>query len=674
MHGLKLLRVGGVVAGLSLIVTACGGPIIIPPTADSAAGQPDAGGAETCDYGHDDQCDDDDSCTVDSCLATGVCEHTAKTDVCKIDGACVDPGTLATSSQCQICDPARAKDDWSPVQCDDENPCTRDLCDPAQGCTAIPDNSLACDDGQDCSTDDHCEDGQCVASPCGCTDAATDCDDGLDCTDDTCDASTGACGHTVAAGTCLFDGVCFAQGETCDDANPCTEGDTCQDGACVGTDKDCGAPSTCHVMGCDAATGACAESEATAGAPCDDGDPCTEGDVCAAGAACAGTAKDCSALADACHTAKCEAGACVASPAGGGPCDDGSDCTLDDTCTADGACVGTWDDVNCGCDDDGPCAALDGPCTTGTCDTALHQCVAQPKDGTCDDGDPCTSGDACASGQCTGAAHPCVPALPCMTSTCDGAGGCTEGVMANFCAMDGACYQDGMANPANPCQVCDASQSTTAWTNAADATPCNADSNGCTDGDACQGGVCLAGAQVSCDDGKSCTTDTCTSAGPDAHTCSHPINAGSCLIGGGCYADGALSGDKCDSCVAAQSPTAWTPRASGTVCASPDCQDNSTCDGSGTCVAHNGSHDGEVCGGKTGGVCANADCWFCCDPSSIGPNHFSTLCLKGETVVTLDNCPAFCCGTAVHPCFADPSWSSSVCGPKETTCDITDCL
>jgi len=662
----------------SLGAAGCG-DVVVPPGGHDTTSSPDPGGqpdtvAESCEFGHDDQCDDGDSCTVDACLSTGVCEHKAKDDVCKIDGACVDAGTLASSSQCQVCDPARAKDDWSPVQCDDENPCTRDLCDPAQGCTAVPDNSLPCDDGQDCSADDHCEDGQCVASPCGCTDAATDCDDGLDCTVDTCDAATGVCGHEVAAGTCLFDGVCFAQGDPCDDANPCTQDDTCQDGVCLGTPKDCGPPDdACHVKSCDTTTGECVQTEVDANTPCDDGDPCTEGDVCGAGAVCAGTAKDCSEQEDACHTAQCVEGSCVATPKPGGPCDDGSACTLDDTCAADGSCVGTWDDVNCGCDDDGPCATLDGPCTTGKCDTALHQCIAEPKDGTCDDGDPCTSGDACAGGQCKGTAHPCVPPLSCMTSACDGAGGCTEGVMPGFCAIEGACYQDGMANPANPCQVCDAAKAPTAWTNAADGTACNADNNGCTDGDACQGGVCVAGAQVSCDDGKSCTTDQCTSAGPDAHTCSHPIQQGYCLIGGGCYADGALSSDKCDTCDASQNPTAWTPRPSGTVCASPDCQDDSICDGAGTCVAHIGAHNGEVCGTKTTGLCDSGVCNFCCDPNIVGINYWASKCSKFDTVVAPTNCTAYCCASKFQLCSTAAYWSTDKCSTFEITCSSEDC-
>jgi len=68
--------------------------------------------------------------------------------------------------------------------------------------------------------------------------------------------------------------------------------------------------------------------------------------------------------------------------------------------------------------------------------------------------------------------------------------------------------------PADPdkCQTgtgtCDVTTGQCQYTALGDGAPCNADSNGCTVGDSCQGGVCTSGPAANCDDGLSCTTDT----------------------------------------------------------------------------------------------------------------------------------------------------------------------
>jgi subtilisin-like proprotein convertase family protein len=92
------------------------------------------------------------------------------------------------------------------VDCNDNNPCTDDSCDPASGCVHTP-NASTCNDGNLCTTGDICTGGTCVGTP-------VNCDDGNVCTDDACIAATGLCGHTNNTGPC-------------DDGNPCTTGDTC---------------------------------------------------------------------------------------------------------------------------------------------------------------------------------------------------------------------------------------------------------------------------------------------------------------------------------------------------------------------------------------------------------------------------------------------------------------
>ena len=79
-------------------------------------------------------CDDDDLCTIDTC----------------VEGECVN----------------------TPVVCDDDNECTDDSCDPDTGdCVFTPVPGRACDDGNACTIDDQCNDeGECVGDPLDCND------------------------------------------------------------------------------------------------------------------------------------------------------------------------------------------------------------------------------------------------------------------------------------------------------------------------------------------------------------------------------------------------------------------------------------------------------------------------------------------------------------------------
>lgn len=71
-----------------------------------------------------------------------------------------------------------------PRDCDDDNGCTDDSCDPASGCVRAF-NSAPCDDGNLCTTADTCSGGSCVGGP------PLNCNDGLNCTVDSCDPVAG---------------------------------------------------------------------------------------------------------------------------------------------------------------------------------------------------------------------------------------------------------------------------------------------------------------------------------------------------------------------------------------------------------------------------------------------------------------------------------------------------
>ena len=92
--------------------------------------------------------------------------------------------------------------------CKDDNDCTDDVCDPADGCVHTF-NDNGCTDSNPCTTQDKCNFGQCEGALLGC-------DDGNKCTTDACDPVQG-CKNTASSGLC-------------DDGNLCTENDQCSGG------------------------------------------------------------------------------------------------------------------------------------------------------------------------------------------------------------------------------------------------------------------------------------------------------------------------------------------------------------------------------------------------------------------------------------------------------------
>ena len=114
----------------------------------------------------------------------------------------------------------------SNADCVDDNPCTEGICGiGAQGCI-FQYLDAPCDDGNFCTADDYCVNGLCVAQ------AAQDCNDDDVCTTDSCDPQDG-CIHSFHAqicddgdactesDNCTEDG-CTGEPVNCDDNNTCT--------------------------------------------------------------------------------------------------------------------------------------------------------------------------------------------------------------------------------------------------------------------------------------------------------------------------------------------------------------------------------------------------------------------------------------------------------------------
>ena len=575
-------------------------------------------------------CDDGNLCTDDACDPDSGCVNTPNTAPCNDGNACTMNETCGGGT----CAPG------APVVCNDGNPCTDDACDPLDGCGSTP-NSAACDDGDLCTEADLCADGICAGL------VEKDCDDGNPCTDDVCYSSEG-CVHTPSAGLC-------------DDGNPCTVGDACSGGICMGlVEQDCDDGNPCTTDTCTPASGCLSTPNVL---PCNDGNFCTVGDVCDGGV-CQGAPIDCDdanpCTDDLCHPSD----GCQAIP-NLDPCDDLNTCTTDDSCVG-GVCVGIGS-LDC---DDG------NPCTKDICEPG-GGCAHADVDGACDDGDDCTVNDSCVDGMCNpGAPMNCDDGNPCTADSCadgtcayaDVPGSCDDG---NVCTtgdhcVDGACEFTGtvVCDDDNPC--------TADWCNHLQgceyvdtAVPCN-DGNACTAGEVCADGACQGGAAMVCDDGNPCTDDSCD----PAMGCIDTPNTASCDDGNACTAGDACSGGACVGAVAVDCDD-------GELCTTDSCHPLTGCgqvDNTNPCDDGDLCTTGDLCGGgacQPGGAMDCDDSNPCTDDScapAVGCLHVpgAGACEDGNVCTTGDSCVAGVCfpGSAVvcddgNPCTDD------LCHPQD---------
>jgi hypothetical protein len=325
-------------------------------------------------------CNDGDSCTVDDGCKGGACiglpiacpEDTPCTTYECVEGACeasLHEGDCA-SDACADWTCIEGECVSGPVlECNDDNLCTDDHCDPVLGCVFVPNND-PCDDANECTVGDACAEGLCGPGP-----DSPDCDDGNDCTDDSCHPE--------------FNCVHFPNNALCDDGDPCLSGDFCVGGGCVPGEEQllCNDDNICTDDLCEAFVGCVATPNA---APCDDGDSCFSEDLCDAGECVAGpTPLDCDDGND-CTNDSCEPFVgCWYEPAIGA-CDDGNACTDGDTCSG-AECIGELvvcnDDNICttdGCDGEDGCVFT--ALTSKACRPTIV--ITYPPRGVTIDGDP----------------------------------------------------------------------------------------------------------------------------------------------------------------------------------------------------------------------------------------------------------------------------------------------
>jgi len=260
-------------------------------------------------------------------------------------------------------------------QCEDQNPCTLDTCE-ADGCHHDPVVSGACDDGDPCTQGESCDQGRCTGGTFVC-ECQKDLDCGPSATPchlRTCNQQDHTCveapvedltpcddGNPCTAGEACFDGECRGGADVCDCEN----------------DAECPAPADpCSPLHCDLTDHKCKAAPRKDGEACEDGDLCTQNDQCDQGHCKAGPRKDCDdqndCTSDSCNPAS---GACenVYQP-GFGCCASEKDCDDGDLCTIE-ACVAhrcEYSPEPAGASGFG-CVAGDG-CAVGFCSEADGLC------------------------------------------------------------------------------------------------------------------------------------------------------------------------------------------------------------------------------------------------------------------------------------------------------------
>ncbi|MBT9555065.1 MAG: hypothetical protein IV100_03500 [Myxococcales bacterium] len=627
-------------------------------------------------------CSDDDACTTGDQCKTGACTGTRKT-------------------------------------CDDQNPCTNDLCNPVSGACEGNPNAALCDDGVLCTIGDQCSNGTCTGNnnpACECVadadckkfDDADLCNGVLSCQDKKClvkpgsavscdPASAGPCEAVACEPT---SGECkttpAGDSAPCDDGDDCTKSDRCAAGQCGGKPVTCDDNNPCTDDACVAGTGCDYKANTK---PCSDDDLCTENDVCKGGS-CTGTANpacqctvdaDCGQFEDGdlcngtltCLEGKCvakedsevdcselagAAGVCesvVCEPAtgkcetrvklDGATCDDGSACTDADVCTA-GSCKGQGKV----CDDK-------NACTDDSCDPATG-CKATNNTATCDDGNVCTTGDQCNGGTCAGAGDcPCTDVADCAGgedgNLCNGTLACINGKCAVSAATIVVCDTAGLS----PCETTSCVEATgKCVTKAQDEGALCTDGDACTENDICAGGVCK-GKALACNDGNPCTDDTCES----STGCKIAFNAGDCDDGVAC-----TTGDKCGLGVCAGVPGPECTCTTNADCAQFD--DENACNGKLICQV---SETGGKCiidpvtvvsCDVSNNPCSIATCDAATGQCNTAPAADEKLCDDGDACTTGDRCKAGACeGATETPCDDLNSCTDDACDPVQG-CQYTD--
>jgi hypothetical protein len=543
-------------------------------------------GTETCDVlsgcqaGAAPVCTDIIDCTTDSCdEAADSCAHLPN------DGACND-GLFCNGTE--SCNVAAGCQSGPAIDCGDGVACTTDDCEESTDSCSHLANDSACDDGEYCNGTESCD------AEAGCKGgAAPSCSDPVDCTTDACNETTDSCDHTPNDSACSDDLFCNGA-EVCDALSGCRAGPI----------PHCTDVIDCTADACDEDLDSC--THATNDSVCDDGVYCNGGEICDVATGCRpGPPRDC---ADdfACTTDSCDEDSdSCAHAADDSACDDHQYCNGTEVCDVAAGCrAGT-----------APSCADTVDCTTDACDEESDSCTHSANDAACDDHQHCNGVETCnvTAGCAAGTAPDCKDDVGCTTDACNedtdacdnlpDDAGCDDNL---FCNGAETCDPVADCQPGTAPDCKDAVECTVDYCNEAAGACAHAPNHSvCHDGSFCDGqekcdpaSGCKPGETPACDDGVSCTTDTCDT---ETDSCAHVANDSAC--NDGLYCNGIETCNAQTDCVSGVS-VACLP--SSEQCTRNEC--NETSHECGVVPADDGGvcDDADVC--TTEDACAGGDC------------------------------------------------------------------
>ncbi|MBO6936269.1 MAG: hypothetical protein JJ863_14940 [Deltaproteobacteria bacterium] len=205
-------------------------------------------------------------------------------------------------------------------------------------------------------------------------------------------------------------------------------------------------------------------------------------------------------------------------------CDDGLDCT-EDVCDTDARrCLNLV--IEGSCNDS-------NSCTTDTCDM-VEGCLNVPFDEGADCVDSGGAAGMCMDGACSSGCtmdSDCADAFPCTVNTCDDTTGTCQPPT----------FDDSVCDDANPCTADTCGTAGCQNSLVADGTDCSGVGGAAG---TCSAGTCITGCttDAECDDGVSCTTDTCDTG---IGACSNLPDDGACDDGVACTVDSCSAATGC---------------------------------------------------------------------------------------------------------------------------------
>jgi hypothetical protein len=373
---------------------------------------------------------------------------------------------------------------------------------------------------------------------------------------------------------------------------------------------------------------------------------------------------------------------------------------------------------------DGTCSLIDGPTwyfDTKVCDSGDPCCESdgcsvksngtQPTGYT--DTYSCSGETGCAGGcavqltdyYCNGSSTSAQSSTSGTGTTCyecqewDGGSGCDDCSSGTSCTSDGdSCTEDVCSSGSCTnndycsgsdsdcgCSTCTNCDNSDGWYNDGGTYACCSGStaySACQDQEyrdyRCSGSSCTysvtstqtnyGGTSNSCNDGISCTTDTCSSG-----SCSNEISSGWCLIGGSaCYSDGTDNpSNSCEECVAAGDQGNWTDKSNGTSCGTSSCATDACCgDGENWCN-YPSTTCTRTCSSGTCGSCSTTT--GVCAPSESCDQSCGATCDGASDCSATSQCSGTIYQTRSNSCTSGcdcnyGSWSNATCATSVSNC------